>query len=95
MFQEFIDFVFENNIIGVAIGMLVAAKVGSVVKSLVEDLFTPAIFSPTMKRLKIDKLEDLSFKGVLYGRLLARTIDFIITALIVFLVIRYFGIQTP
>ena len=95
MLTEFIDFVMKNNIIGVAIGLIIAGKVNAVVKSFVEDLVTPAIFAPTMKRLKVEKLEDLSFKGVLYGKLLARVIDFLITALIVFLVIRYFSITTP
>lgn len=60
MLQEFIDFVLKNNIIGLAIGLLIAAKVSDVVKSFVEDLLTPAILSPTMKRLKIEKLNELS-----------------------------------
>ncbi len=88
------NFVLKNNIIGLAVGLLIASKVGDVVKSVVEDLLTPAILAPTMKRLKIDKLENLSFKGVLYGKLIARTIDFLITALIVFFIIRYFSIKT-
>ncbi len=94
MLQEFIDFVMKNNIIGIAIGLLVAAKVSEVVKSIIEDFFTPAILAPTMKRLKIDKLHDLSFRGILYGKLLARIIDFLVTAIIIFLVIKYFSIQT-
>lgn len=94
MLQEFIDFIAKNNIIGIAIGLLVAAKVGDVVKSLIEDFFTPAILGPTMKRLKIEKLQDLSWRGILYGKLLARFIDFIVTAFIIFLVIKYFSITT-
>ena len=43
--------------------------------------------------LKIDKLEDLSYKGVLYGKLIARTIDFIIVALLVFLVVKKLGVS--
>lgn len=86
------DFVAKNNIIGMAIGLLIAVKVGDVVKSVVEDLLTPAILAPTMKKLRIEKLQDLSFKGVLYGKLIARVIDFLITAFLVFLVIKYFSI---
>jgi len=56
------DFVLKNNIIGMAIGLLIAAKVSDVVKSLVEDLLTPALFAPTMKKLKVEKLQDLSFR---------------------------------
>lgn len=95
MIQEFMSFVMKNNIVGIAIGMLIAAKVGDVVKSLVEDVFTPAVLAPTMKRLKVDKLENLATKnGILYGKFLARTIDFIVVAVIVFLVIKSMGVKT-
>ncbi|MBR2158104.1 hypothetical protein IJ913_01555 [bacterium] len=46
-------------------------------------------FTPIFKKLKIEKLEDLSWHGVLYGKALARLIDFLLTAFIVFLVIHY------
>lgn len=95
MLQEFIDFIMKNNIIGLAIGLLVAAKVNDVVKSFVEDLLTPALLAPTMKRLKTEKLQDLSRRGILYGRLLARVIDFLITAVIVFAIIKAFSLKTP
>lgn len=94
MLQQFIDFVMKNNIIGLAIGLLVAAKVNDVVKSFVEDLLTPAILSPTMKRLKIEKLNDLSRRGILYGKLLARIIDFLVTAFIVFIIIKTLSVKT-
>lgn len=93
MLQEFIDFVMKNNIIGLAIGLLVATKVGDVVKSLVEDFITPAVFAPTMKRLRIEKLNDLTRRGILYGKLIARLIDFLVTAFLVFLIIKYFSIN--
>ena len=94
MIKEFIDFVLKNNIIGLAIGLLVAAKVSDVVKSFVEDLLTPAILAPTMKRLKVEKLNELSYRGILYGKLLARGIDFLVTALIVFLIIKTLSLKT-
>lgn len=95
MMHEFMDFVMKNNIVGVAIGMLIAAKVGDVVKSLVEDVFTPAVLAPTMKKLKVDKLENLSTKnGILYGKFLARAIDFLVVAIIVFIIIKNLGVAT-
>jgi large-conductance mechanosensitive channel len=39
-------------------------------------------------------LENLSWRGILYGKLLARTIDFIVVALVVFLVIKGIGVET-
>jgi large conductance mechanosensitive channel len=71
----------------------VATKVWELTKSLIEDFVTPLIFSPILKKLKIEKLEDLSWRWVLYWKLLARGIDFIIVALVVFLVIKAIGVE--
>ena len=87
------QFIANYNVIWVAIWLLIATKVGEWTKSFIEDFVTPLIFSPILKKLKIDKLEDLSYKGVLYWKLIARTIDFIIIALLVFLVIKKLGVQ--
>ncbi|MBR6907271.1 hypothetical protein IKN40_01890 [bacterium] len=56
-------------------------------------MVTPLFFTPVFKKLKIEKLEDLSWHGVLYGKALARLIDFLLTAFIVFLVIHYLGVE--
>ena len=89
MLEEFSAFLAEYNVVGTAIGLLVAVKVGDLVKSFVEDFVTPLFFTPLFK---INKLEELSWNGVLYGKALARLIDFLITAFLVFLVIKYFGV---
>ena len=68
MRQEFMDFVAQNNVIWVAIWLLIATKVWELTKSLIEDFVTPLIFSPILKKLKIEKLEDLSWRGVLYWK---------------------------
>lgn len=79
---------------GVAIGLIIAAKVGDLVKSLIEDLVVPALLAPLFAKLWVKHLEDLSLNGILYGKVLSRLIDFIVTALIVFLVMRQFGVTT-
>ena len=93
MRAEFMEFIATYNVIWVAIWLLIATKVGERTKSFIEDFITPLILAPLFKKLKIDKLEDLSWKWVLYGKLLARTIDFIVVALIVFLIIKWIGIE--
>ena len=93
MRADFMEFIATYNVIWVAIWLLIATKVWEWTKSFIEDFITPLIFSPILKKLKIDKLEDLSWKGVLYGKLIARTIDFIIIALLVFLVVKKLGVQ--
>ena len=87
------DFIATYNVIWVAIWLLIATKVGEWTKSFIEDFITPLIFAPVLKKLKIDKLEDLSWRWVLYGKLLARAIDFIIVALVVFLVIKAIWVE--
>jgi large-conductance mechanosensitive channel len=62
IWQEFILFIETYNIFGVAIGLLIATKVADFTKSIVEDLVTPLFFKPVFKKLKIEKLEDLSYK---------------------------------
>jgi large conductance mechanosensitive channel len=93
MRADFMQFVMDYNVIWVAIWLLIATKVGEWTKSFIEDFITPLILTPIFKKLKIDKLEDLSWRGVLYGKLIARTIDFIIIALLVFLVVKKLGVS--
>ena len=93
MREQFILFIETYNIFWVAIGLLIAKKVADFTKSIVEDFVTPLLFTPFFKKLKIDKLEDLSYKGILYGKVLARFIDFAITAFFIFLLIKYMNIQ--
>ena len=93
MRAEFMDFIATYNVIWVAIWLLIATKVGEWTKSFIEDFITPLILTPLFKKLKIDKLEDLSWRWVLYGKLLARAIDFIIVALVVFFVIKALWVE--
>lgn len=90
---EFVHFLQTYNIFGVAIGLLIATKVSAFSKTMIEDLITPIFFAPVLKRLKINKLEDLSHKGIRYGKVIAISIDFLITVLFVFLLVRYLSIK--
>lgn len=93
MIHEFMAFLEQYNVVGVAIGLLIATKVGALVKWLVEDLITPILLNPLFTKLKVKNLELLSFKGILYGKTLATLIDFLITAFLVFMLIKYMDIS--
>lgn len=56
---------------------------------MIEDLVTPMILNPILKRLRVKHIEDLSYKGVLYGKVMSTLIDFVLTAFLVFLFVRY------
>ena len=92
LWTEFVTFLNTCNVIGVTIGLILATKVAEVTKSLIEDLIMPLIFSPLLKKLKIEKLEDLSRRGVLYGKVLARLLDFLIVGFCIFLVVKYMNL---
>jgi len=55
---------------------------------LIEDVVTPLLLAPVFKRLKIEKLEDMSYNGVLYGKAIAKLISFIVVAVLVFFFIK-------
>ncbi|HMS91424.1 MAG TPA: MscL family protein [Candidatus Absconditabacterales bacterium] len=95
MIQEFMTFLGQYNIVGIAIGLLIATKVGVLVKGIIEDLVTPLILQPILKRLKVDHIEELSYRGILYGKVISTLIDFLITAFLVFLFIKYANITLP
>ncbi len=89
MLKEFMAFLSQYNIFGIAIWLLIATKVGALIKGLIEDLITPLILQPILTRLRVKHIEDLSYKWVLYGKVLSTMIDFLITAFLVFLVVKY------
>ena len=92
MFKEFINFLAQYNIVGIAVWLLIATKVSTLVKWLIDDLITPLLLNPILTRLKVKNIEDLSFKGILYGKVLSTLIDFLITAFLVFLFVKYTNI---
>ena len=94
MIQEFFSFLSQYNVVGMAIWLLIAVKVWDLVKWLIDDFITPLLLNPIFTKLKVKNLEDLSYKGVLYGKVLSRLIDFIITAFLVFLVIKYMNVPS-
>ncbi len=92
MLHEFMAFLEQYNVVWMAVGLLVATKVGALVKGLVEDLVTPVLLNPLFTKLKVKNLEWLAFKWILYGKTLALLIDFLITAFLVFMLIKYMDI---
>jgi len=95
MLKDFMAFLAQYNIFGIAIWLLIATKVGTLIKWLIEDLITPLLLQPILTKLRVQHIEDLSYKWVLYGKVLSTLIDFFITAFLVFLFIRYMHITLP
>ena len=87
----FMQFIKEQNIIGAAIGIIMGLKVSEVVKSLVEDIIMPAILKPALRAANIEKIADLSYGGIMYGKFVSTLLDFLIVAAVVYFIINSFA----
>jgi large conductance mechanosensitive channel len=85
MIKEFIAFLKQYGVIGLAIAVIIGGKLNLLITSIVNDLLSPLIFLPVLKAAGVEKIADLSFHGILYGKVFSSLIDFFIVALIVFI----------
>ena len=83
--REFITFLKQYGVIGLAIAVVIGGKLNLLVSSLVNDLLTPLIFQPALKAAGVEKIAQLAYNGIMYGKVFAALIDFMIVAFIVFL----------
>lgn len=88
MLKEFKEFITRGNVVDLAVAVIIGAAFNAIVSSLISDVITPLILSPAMKSLGVTELEKVTWNGVLYGKFLASVINFLVTAFIVFLIIK-------
>lgn len=85
MLKEFFAFLKQYGVIGLAIAVIIGGKLNLLITSIVSDLFTPLIFQPALKAAGVDNIAALSYNGIMYGKVVASLIDFMIVAFIVYL----------
>jgi len=88
MVKEFITFLKQYGVIGLAIAVIIGGKLNDFVSSLVNDLLMPLVFQPALKAANVDDIRKLSYHGILYGKVIGSAIDFIIVAFVVFLIAK-------
>ncbi|MFZ1209090.1 MAG: large conductance mechanosensitive channel protein MscL [Pseudolabrys sp.] len=102
MLEEFKKFALRGNVVDLAIGVIIGAAFSSIVNSLVGDVITPIIgaitggldfsnhFIPLSSKVTADSLVEAKKQGAVIGlgSFLTVTLNFIIIAFILFLVIR-------
>ena len=102
MLEEFKKFALRGNVVDLAIGVIIGAAFSSIVNSLVGDIITPIIgaitggldfsnhFLPLSSKVTADSLVEAKKQGAVLGggAFLTVTLNFIIIAFILFLVIR-------
>lgn len=85
MIKEFMGFLKQYGVIGLAIAVIIGGKLNLLVTSVVNDLLTPLLFQPALKAAGVDNIYQLSYNGIMYGKVVGALIDFTIVAFIVFM----------
>lgn len=102
MLEEFKKFALKGNVVDLAVGVIIGAAFGAIVNSMVGDVIMPIIgaitggldfsnyFIPLSKAVTATNLADAKKQGAVlaYGSFLTLTINFLIIAFVLFLVIR-------
>lgn len=105
MLEEFKKFALRGNVVDLAVGVIIGAAFGSIVSSMVADIIMPLIgaitggldfsnyFLPLSAQVTATTLVEAKKQGAVlaYGNFLTITLNFIIIAFVLFLVIRALG----
>jgi large conductance mechanosensitive channel len=103
MLKEFREFAIKGNAVDLAVGVIIGAAFGSIVTSLVGDIIMPTVgaitggldfsnyFTPLSKAVTASNLADAKKQGAVlaWGNFLTLTLNFIIVAFVLFVVIRF------
>src|SRR6202158_6413708 len=103
MLKEFRDFAMKGNVVDLAVGVIIGAAFGGIVTSLVGDIIMPVIggitggldfsnyFTPLSKAVTAGNLVEARKQGAVlaWGNFLTLTLNFIIIAFVLFMVIRF------
>lgn len=89
MIKEFKEFAMKGNVVDLAIGVVIGGAFGKIVGSLIDDVITPLLLSPALKAANLENISQLTLFGtVKYGNFLSTVINFIIVALVLFMIIK-------
>ncbi len=88
--KEFKEFAMKGNVIDLAVGVVIGGAFGGIVKSLVDDIITPAILTPALKAAHLADLSQLVIPGtaIKYGNFISQIISFLLVAFALFMVIK-------
>ncbi len=84
LIKEFISFLKQYGIIGLAMAVVIGGKVNNMVTSLVNDIITPGLLQPLLRQMGAENIAQLNWSGIFYGKFISATLDFVLVALVVF-----------
>ena len=98
MLQDFKAFLTKSNALALAVGVIIGAATGKVVSGIVDDLLMPVIGlvlpagdwreAKLVLRTVTDAKGKVTDSAIAYGHLIGTVIDFILIALVVFMVTK-------
>ncbi len=89
MIKEFLGFLKEYGVVGLAIAVVIGGKLNEFVSTLVNDLLMPLVFRPLLEAAHVENIRELSFHGIFYGKVIGSAIDFTIVAVVVFIFAKF------
>jgi large conductance mechanosensitive channel len=91
MWKEFKDFVNRGNVIDLAVAVIIGAAFGAIVKSLVDDIIMP-IVGVILGGVDFASLSvQVGEATILYGSFIQAIVNFLLIALVLFLIVRSFN----
>ncbi|MBY5010054.1 large conductance mechanosensitive channel protein MscL [Streptococcus suis] len=88
MLKDLKAFLFQGNVIDLAVAVIFGAAFKAIIDSFVTDLITPLLLNPALKAAGADKIADLSWNGVTYGNFLSAVINFLIIGTVLFFIVK-------
>jgi large conductance mechanosensitive channel len=85
---DFKNFIMKGNVLDLAVAVILGGAFSKIIESFIKDIITPAILSPVLDAAKLKDIEQLSYGAVKYGVFLSALINFLLVALVIFLVVR-------
>ena len=99
MIREFKEFLVKQNALALAVAVIIGVAIGKVVSSIVDDVINPILGlalpggSWREARIVLSSTTDATGKvvenAIQYGHLLGALVDFLIIALVIFMIIKY------
>lgn len=88
--NDFKEFLLRGNVVDLAIAVIIGGAFGAVITSFIGDILTPLLLAPALKAAKVADIALLSANGIKYGLFLSTVINFVVIALVLFMLIRFF-----
>ncbi len=86
--KEFKEFILRGNVVDLAIGVIIGGAFNKIVSSLIEDIITPLMLKPVLEAARVATLQEYAWHGAKVGLFLSSVITFILTAFVLFLIIK-------